>query len=116
MIEHTPTPWEGEPENWMSVNDATGEWHHSLICQVNGKKRPEANANRERIIACVNAFHSPDGRTIATEDIAPGVVFRLHDTLNAFMQRASVLNVLEDDEREQARALLSSLKIERPGE
>ena len=52
---HTAEPWRVDPENWMSIIDAATPWPRGLICQVNGKDRPEAEANARRMVACVNA-------------------------------------------------------------
>ena len=75
-----------------------------------------------RRIACEAAFHSPDGRKIATEDIAPGVVWKLRDTLENLVERvvqdisptATPRMLDEIPSISEARALLSSLKIQEP--
>lgn len=107
MGEHTPEPWQIDPINWLSILDATENattLGQGLICQVNGKRREEANANRLRIVACINACEG-----IATDKLKPGLLGEMARVFAKIMQQSGVLSVLEDDDREQARALLKKL-------
>jgi len=106
MSEHTPTPW--------IVNEAP-------------HMAPYDDA--KRTVACVNAFHSPDGRKIATEDIGEGLVWKLIDALERTAARCAAHTLIAADQGkaddyammahtetagEDAYALLSSLKIREP--
>lgn len=48
--------------------------------EIDHWRQREARAQREA--ACLNAFESPDGRTIPTEAITPGLYWEMHDALN----------------------------------
>lgn len=74
-----------------------------------------------RAVATWNAFHSPDGRTIATEDIGEGLFWQMRDALQDMTVRFEkcALAMGSDKEfvdiaTEPHRALLSSLKIQEP--
>lgn len=117
--EHSKTPWQDEPENWLSIYDVTGEWSSGLVGQVNGKRRPEADANRERIIACVNAFHSPD-RHIPTEQVIEGLFWQIHDAIAAVNDSALSIGAdsyrVGTEELERLLALLDNLKVQTEGD
>lgn len=74
MVEHTPTPWKlGQ----------TLDKHPCIISTVTETRvREEDEANTWRKISCVNAFHSST-RTIPTEQISEGLVWKLYDALRA---------------------------------
>lgn len=89
---HTPTLW---------FVDTTYQWPTKIrsqahpskwICDVgSGTEPPEperALANAPRIIACVNAFHSSDGRTITTEQITPELFWKFHDEMRTLTRWA----------------------------
>lgn len=52
---HTPTPWQVDSMNSLSVIDSSNDHFHGLICQTNGKAKEEALANRDKIIEAVNS-------------------------------------------------------------
>lgn len=83
MAKHTPTPWIRDVDNWLSVIDTEPHTFptDALVCQTNGKDRAEAEANRARIVAVMNAFHSPEGRELPTEKITPGLFWEAVEAL-----------------------------------
>lgn len=72
--------------------------------------------------ACVNAFHDPAGRKIATEDIGEAVVWRLINALRATTNDLNTARLIMDQGArnlageivKENRTLLSSLKIQEP--
>ncbi len=112
MTEHTPTPLRLVTEQGLhkiigphhpAIGDPTvafhavygrGVGHQDLI--------DECQATAERLVAAYNAFHSEDGREIATEKIEPGLVWQLIDTLEDLM--------VGDNDMEAAEALLAKLE------
>lgn len=109
MSKHTPTPWLSDLDNWLSVIDgAASNPIDRIICQVNGKIRPEADQNRARIVACVNAFHSEDGREISTEKIEPGLFWEMRDLISDLMEHEDPGWGEKDYDR--AAALLAKLE------
>ena len=89
MGKHTPTLWfvmEGKSyifHTWNSMScavlrslGAVLEWHENPQ-----KSNEESWENLKRATACVNAFHSSEGREIATEQITEGLVWEMVDGL-----------------------------------
>jgi len=88
MSKHTPTPW--QPQLHPPPQKPRIHGHHdtTLICEIGNAEDAflvcdEWDANAARIVACVNAFHSPDGREIATEKISEGLVWEMVGALEA---------------------------------
>lgn len=100
MGKHTPEPW---IESGWSIDGADG----TCICE--GFQDEEYDApNRARIVACVNAFHSPDGRELQTEKIEPGLFWMMHSFLNCLANIGPDTSIAV-----RARTLLSKLETER---
>lgn len=104
MSKHTPEPW--EPCGW-SIDGSDG----TCICEGFQDDEYEWDApNRARIVACVNAFHSEQGREIPTEQIEPGLVWALKDTLESLLLGVPLINSMEPKKVAEARALLAKLE------
>ncbi len=86
VSEHTPTPWkDGKP--------------------VYPFFTPQ---DRRHGLACVNAFHSPDGREIPTEAITEGLFWEVVEALKD--ARAMMDDRVEDWEVREIRNLLAKLE------
>lgn len=110
MSEHTPAPWHYQ-ERSDAYTHILRAGQNRYLGSFSQTSAPHSEANARRAVACVNAFHDPSGRTIATEDIAEGLFWRLYDF-------ALILKACPPDYAmgEVVSELLRSLKIERPGE
>lgn len=116
MSKWTPTPWEVEtPEHidemqWLADGartDWVGLWKNGLTlgsCYMGTEDENRINANR--IVACVNAFHSEDGRSIDTENIEVGLVWELMSAIQAALTG-------RPEERRYAAAVLAKLEPEK---
>ncbi len=87
MTKHTPTPWFEEEEIggagifYRHHKAAPGDSGLGLVISGFDDGYPQDPPNRARIVACVNAFHSSDGREIKTEKIEEGVFWTMLDEL-----------------------------------
>ena len=106
MAKHTPTPWH---HNYFEVLGADN------FCVFEYMDIDEDEANGPRIVAAVNAFHSPDGREIPTEAITQGLFWEMRDLLhhigyepigNPNTDAMTCLDIIT----EKARALLAKLE------
>ena len=97
---HSP---EAEARRAQKQQERTRQWRE------NWDRKSAQNRYRN---ACVNAFHSPDGRSIATEDISEGCVFKLADALAEVIETMVVHTTRAWQAKENARALLQSLNIQ----
>ena len=114
MSEHTPTPW--KRDKYGHAQDANGEpvilTHFALNA---GTRNPAAEEAGKLAFAAVNAFHD-ETRTIATEDISEGLVWKLHDALKLALRNIGEKDPMYMDTRWHCvpviRALLQSLNIQ----
>jgi len=93
MSKHTPTPWNAscfvnrQSELWDAcpANKLRDTWDvrtRDTDMAVTGWGCVEqSKETAARIVACVNAFHSPEGREIATENITEGLVWEMMEAL-----------------------------------
>ena len=92
MSKHRPTPWTyetTEDRNAFAAEigaDEVSDWRDfrqngECIGSSYMKDEAENEANSARLVACVNAFHSGDGREIPTENIEPGMVWEMRDRI-----------------------------------
>ena len=84
MSKHTPTPWEANLREgvWSILARDRRDTVCFFCAYGRGQGHPdliaEATANADRIVACTNAFHSSDGREIATEKIEEGLFWKTY--------------------------------------
>ncbi len=103
MADHTPTPWHtSATKHYVRKHD--GDWPAWNICEMNVNSNAFMG-DAKRVVACVNAFHSNDGRELPTEAITPGLFWEMRDLL--------ALVPPEYFPADEARALLSKLEPQR---
>lgn len=83
MSKHTPTPWADDDIYVTGADDF-------VILEFDSLQHPEDPINKARLLACVNAFHSEDGRELPTERIEPGLVWALWDAAKDFHEAMSL--------------------------
>jgi hypothetical protein len=115
MSKHTPTPW--KRDKYGHVVGADGNYVVVARIAISaGPRDPIAEVTGDRAFACVNAFHSPDGREIATEKISEGLVWEMVDALQNLADHHNALATYyhagsgQDKAQRQARALLAKLE------
>ena len=130
---HTPTPWywwlprdcDGGCRTIRTEKGRThGGYRGTEIASTFGlSDDDEDKANADLMIACVNAFHDDQGRTL--EDIPQGLVWRLMDASKEFDRLCLVIESavrFQDPEHGPAinslilsmRDILDSLRIKEP--
>ena len=89
---------------------------------------PIPGLRKLRVNACWAAFESGDGRSIPTEQIEPGLFWRMYDFMNALAARLDGTGDAEKEagnrdyadgfyaEAEAIRAFLDSLKVQQEGD